>query len=125
MSDTQDPGLDPVFVNSRRESVVLLLGFTVFFIWTITVSYWLGYRDNQETIGQTIVGIPMWVFWGVALPWGGANLFTFWFCLFYMSDDPLGQALDESDESQTGRIGNAGSNEVNSEGDFESGDSRS
>ena len=36
-----------------------------------------------------VLGFPSWVFWGIALPWLAANLFTFWFCLFRMKDDPL------------------------------------
>ena len=31
--------------------------------------------------------MPRWVFWGVAVPWIGADLFTFGFCMFYMADE--------------------------------------
>ena len=92
--------LDPVFVHSRRESVVLLVGFAVFFIWSVGVSYLLGYGATDVGAGggevvRMVLGMPHWVFWGVAAPWMGANVFTFWFCLCYMADDPLGEALDE------------------------------
>ena len=85
---------DAVFENSRRETLVLLIGFAVFFAWSIGASYVLGYAPTDtpvETV-RTVIGMPHWVFWGVAVPWLGANLFTFWFCLFYMSDDPLGES---------------------------------
>lgn len=90
---------DPVYVHAQRESVVLLIAFTVFLIWVIGVSWMLGYGQENEEPLRTMLGIPHWVFWGIGVPWMGANLFTLVFCLRYMADDPLGTALDESDES--------------------------
>ena len=37
------------------------------------------------------LGVPVWVFWSIVIPWMLANIFTFWFCLFYMADDDLGE----------------------------------
>ena len=91
--DTTD--YDLVFVHSRREAIVLLIAFAAFFTWSVGVSFYLGYGLTSEEADRAVFGIPHWVFWGVAVPWMGANVFTFWFCLFYMADDPLGEALDE------------------------------
>lgn len=89
---------DPVYVHSRRESIVLLIAFAVFLAWSVGVSYFLGYNLTEEETTRTVMGIPRWVFWGVAVPWMGANLFTFGFCLFFMADDPLGEELDVAAE---------------------------
>ncbi len=90
---------DVVFLHSRRESIVLLTAFLVFFGWCLGTTFVLGYAPRApQPVDQTIptlFGIPRWVFWGVAVPWLGANVFTFWFCLFSMKDDPLGETTDE------------------------------
>jgi hypothetical protein len=86
---------DPVYLHCRRESVVLLIGFGMFFLWCLGVSYFCGYGLSTEEAARSVLGIPRWVFWGVAVPWLAADVFTFWFCLFYMAEDPLGEALDE------------------------------
>lgn len=94
MTDTRRR-YDSVFLNSRRESIVLLVGFGCFLFWSVGVSYWLGYDASSTEISRTVLGIPSWVFWGVCVPWIAANLFTFWFAWFFLADDPLGEALDE------------------------------
>jgi hypothetical protein len=79
---------DPVYVNSRREALVLLAIFAVALIYTIVVSSLLGYdRDPSEVV--TYLGIPDWVMWGVFLPWTVCALVTVWFCFYFMADDPL------------------------------------
>lgn len=95
---------DAVFIHSRREAVVLLIGFSFFLVWSVGVSYVLGYGQTEAEAERTVLGMPRWVFWGVAVPWMAANVFTFWFCLFYMKDDPLGEELDEGlAESERGQ----------------------
>lgn len=93
---------DAVFIHARRETIVLLIAFFVFLTWTISVSYSMGYGQTEAETPPTVLGIPDWAFWGVAVPWMAANVFTFWFCLFYMEDDPLGEELDEG-ATQPGR----------------------
>lgn len=97
MSAPPQRELDPVFQHAKRETIVLLVTFTLFLVWSISVSVYLGYRAPDESTFRTVFGIPDWVFWGIALPWVAANVFTFGFGLFYMADDPLGEALDEQD----------------------------
>lgn len=86
---------DSVFLHARRETIVLLIAFFVFLVWTIGVSYSMGYGQTEAETRRTVLGIPAWAFWGVVVPWLAADIFTFWFCLFYMEDDPLGEELDE------------------------------
>lgn len=87
---------DTVYLHAHRETVVLLIGFAFFLFWTITVSWQLGYDIAEADLGQTVLGVPRWVFWGVGVPWMGANVFTIWFAWFYMADDPLGEELDSN-----------------------------
>ncbi len=93
--DDQSPP-DPVFVHSKRESIELLVAFCVFLGWSVGVSYWLGYGVDDAEVTKTFWGIPRWVFWGVAAPWIGANIYTIYFCMFRMADDPLEDLSDLS-----------------------------
>lgn len=86
---------DPLYVNAKRESAVLLAAFAVILVWSISVSYWLGYDVATADISLTVWGMPRWVFWGIAVPWIASNIFTVVFCLFYMADDHLGDLADE------------------------------
>jgi hypothetical protein len=64
----RDDNLDPVFVNSRREALIILGLFAVALIYTVTYCYLCGYNRAVESI-ETYWGIPDWVFWGVFAPW--------------------------------------------------------
>jgi hypothetical protein len=74
--------------------VVLLLFFGCF-AWTIGTSYWLGYRtmamDEARNV-PLVWGMPVWVFWGVLLPWIVVDLLAVWFCFGYMQDEPTANA---------------------------------
>ena len=83
---------DRVFVNSLRETYVILAGFVVFLAWTIGVSYWLGYGETGTDTPDMVWGMPRWVFWGVFLPWLAADAFTIWFCFAFMADDDLSES---------------------------------
>jgi len=69
--------------RSRREAVVAALIWFLAGIWTISVSYWLGYTRPVRSLG----GIPNWVFWGVFLPWVVFFLIHTWYSLIYMRDE--------------------------------------
>lgn len=84
--------LDPQFLQCRREMFLVLGLFLVSLIWTISVSYVLGYQippgieaDRLPLVG----GVPTWVFWGVLVPWLVIDLVAVWFCFFYMQDEPV------------------------------------
>lgn len=94
-----DRSYDPVYLNSTRETRVLLVAFLVFLAWTIGVASWLGYGTEPQIIDSRIWGMPSWVFWSVLVPWLAATLFTFWFAWFFMRNDELGRADDELSES--------------------------
>lgn len=94
--DRDEFELDPVFANSRREAVAIFLLWFVCLLWTVPVSYMLGYgRDVTPENVPMIMGIPTWTFWGVLVPWLAADVVTTWLCFRYIKDDDLGQAEDE------------------------------
>lgn len=80
---------DPVFIHSRREALIILGIWIVALLWAVPFCYWKGYGGNSLIPADTIFGVPSWAFWGIAVPWLTANVFTVWFCLYYMHDDPL------------------------------------
>lgn len=93
---------DPVFLNSRREAIIIFASWIVAFAWTIPYCFWMGYpnvRAGDSVQVQTVLGFPSWLFWGVFAPWMAANVFTIWFCFFQMKDDPLGEEISQGDAS--------------------------
>ena len=87
------PEYDPVFLNARREAITIFFVWLAGLAWAVPFCYWNGYLDryDPETFTTTL-GVPTWLFWGIAVPWLVADLVTTWFCFFYMKDDDLGQA---------------------------------
>ncbi len=93
-----DDEWDPVFIHSRREARLIVLVWLVAMLWTVPYCYFTGFRKEGESPEVTfILGMPDWVFWGIAAPWMVANLFTVWFCFGYFVDDDLGRDPDEAD----------------------------
>ncbi len=82
-------GTDPVYQNSKRETFWILLIWAVFAFWVVGVSGWLGFGNDPNAPVKTILGFPAWVFWGIAVPWLGANVVIFYFATKVMKDDPL------------------------------------
>ncbi len=109
--DSIDPAtveLDPVFVHARREAVVILTVFGVFFLIVLATCYALGTARSADAVDRALVlGMPHWVWWGIVVPWIAANLVTAWFTLVYMRDDALEAA--ESLARQQAESGDAGS----------------
>ena len=85
---------DPVFLHARREAFVIFLAWLVALVWAVPYCYLTGYGIEGEI--PTVWGMPSWLFWGILAPWVVADLFTVWFCMFYMKNDELGHA-DEND----------------------------
>ena len=84
--------LDPVFLNSRREAIVIFAIWVLAMLWAVPYCFFNGYYLNLDPENlRTIWGIPNWVFWGIVVPWLAADIFTIWFCLFFVSEDDLGE----------------------------------
>ena len=95
-SSTARDRLDPLVLHARRETLVILAAFVVCMVWSIGCCYSLGYLAPDGGPVAKVLGMPSWVFWGVAVPWAAADLFAVWFCFFFMVDDPLGEVQDEA-----------------------------
>jgi hypothetical protein len=93
-----NPQYDPVYVNARREGVLILVAWAVCMAWTVTYSYVFGYHVDPDSLSITL-GIPTWIVWGVVAPWIAATAFSCWFALFYMVDDDLGKEAEATDET--------------------------
>lgn len=69
--------------------------------WSVPYCYYFGYLGPDETVDSSnislVMGIPSWAFWGIAAPWLAADVFTTWFCFWYMKDDDLGEAHEGLD----------------------------
>ena len=89
------PDWDPVFLHGRREAAVIFAAWVIALLWTVPYCYLAGYSPAIEGESvSTVLGIPGWVFWGIAAPWLAANGFTVWFCCRYMKDDDLGESQE-------------------------------
>lgn len=88
-SDHVDSQLDPVFIHARREAIIILAVFCVAVVWSVLWCYLMGYNHSAGEPVATILGIPSWAFWGIGFPWLVVDVFTVWFCLRVMEDDPL------------------------------------
>ena len=92
---------DPAFLDSRREAWVILLLWVAALLWAVPYCYLNGFPETfVEEEFSTVWGVPSWLFWGIAVPWLLADVFTLWFCFFYMKDGSLGEEVSvESQES--------------------------
>lgn len=93
---------DPVFVNARREAVVIILLFSTFCVWSVAACVTQGYLTRGKTLEsvETTWGMPTWVFWGIFIPWIVVDGVALWFCFFFMKNDDLGAAYEDEDLHQ-------------------------
>jgi|TARA_B100000809_G_C14791250_1_gene406745 hypothetical protein len=89
--------LDPVLVHARREAIIIMAAFVVCMAWSVPWCYMHGYGLPADEPVQTVFGVPSWIFYGVIIPWILANIFSIWFCMFYMALDPLGEDQPDGD----------------------------
>lgn len=110
MSHHTPKTIDPVYRNSKRETFWILIIWAVFAAWVLGVSAWLGYGEATDGPAQTVLGFPKWVFWGIAVPWLGANVVIISFAAMFMKDDPL-EAAPALNQQQTSTPSNPASME--------------
>ena len=68
--------------RSRREAAVAGLIWFLAALWTVGVSYWLGYNRPALSVG----GVPEWVVWGIFAPWIVFFLIHAWYSLIYVRE---------------------------------------
>ena len=99
--------LDPIFVDSVRESGWIIAMWVCCFVWTLTICLSYGYQETVDPATfKTVYGIPAWVAYGIVLPWLIADIVTIWFCVFKMKDGDLGE--NEPEPSLEGPQDNGG-----------------
>lgn len=94
---------DPVFLNTRREALIILAVWGTCLAWVIPYCALYGYQlplPGEEV--PLVWGMPAWVFWGVAAPWLVASVVSFGLCLGVFQDDDLGTAPEEVAFPETG-----------------------
>ena len=91
---------DSLFLNSLRECWVVLVVWVVCLVWTIGYCGFSGYGEPSEV--GILLGLPDWIVIGIALPWFLATVFTFWFSLFFVTEDDLGPEGDPRKDGQKG-----------------------
>ena len=88
------PTEDPLLRNARREALVVLVAFVVAMSYTVTYCALYGYERSIDEL-SFVWGFPDWVFWGIVVPWAVSLAFSVWFAFCYMSDEHLGDDVDE------------------------------
>lgn len=119
---------DPIYRHSLREAKIILSIWAACLIFTCTYCYLAGYTSHPSdpsATGVTIsewlgplekfdrdpaslttplgLGIPDWVFYGVALPWLACIAVTFWFCLAVFQHDDLSSESPDLGEGDAAR----------------------
>ena len=72
--------------SSRRETIVILVIWSVVCIWVMLSSHFLGYVDDTSDV-KILFGMPSWVTWSIALPWLVSSTISLWFALGFMKDE--------------------------------------
>ena len=62
--------------------------WAIFCLWVVGYCWGNGFLDSDEQVAL-VIGMPAWIFWGVAVPWCAATLFSIVFALFFMTDHEL------------------------------------
>lgn len=103
-NDAATAEFDPVFLHARREAVVIFGVWFVALLWSVPYCYYHGYvTEFDPATFETTLGIPSWLFYGILVPWLAADVFTLWFCFFYMEEDDLGEAHEGADVEEDRR----------------------
>ena len=84
------PPDDPVFLNSRREFLIIMGVWAVCLLWVVPYCYLFGYHTISDPADlKLVLGMPSWVVWGIAVPWLLADIVTIILCLWVIKDDDL------------------------------------
>ena len=78
--------MKPIKDTAVRESYWIVGSWCVCAVWVLFATYILPATTPQSP--RLLFGMPMWIVVGVMLPWSLATIFTIWFALGVMTDDP-------------------------------------
>lgn len=91
------PQEDPVARSARREAALAFIAWAVAMTYTVGYCYLYGYGRDVETL-RFVLWFPDWVFWGIIVPWGVCIVLSVVFAFGIMSDDSLGDDLEDGSE---------------------------
>ena len=91
----QRPDTGASYRQSKREMFVMVGLWLVMGIWVIGYGSQAAYLAESETPLRTVLGMPRWVFFGWVCPLLVANMFTLWFCLRFMKDEPMEEVSED------------------------------
>jgi hypothetical protein len=102
MPEPDKPLEDPVLRSSRREAIAVFITWLGALAYTVTYCALYGYgRPAEDLKFVTLfwgIAFPDWVFWGIIAPWSVCFLISYWFSYVFMTDEELGEELEESDD---------------------------
>jgi uncharacterized membrane protein len=87
------------FRQARRELRFQLTAWCLFALWVVGFCGYTAF-DAERSDVTTILGMPGWVFWGIAVPWIGAFVVTVYFSGWYMQDTDLVDDSETPDSTQ-------------------------
>ena len=73
------------FLHARREALHILSAWGICMVWTVGYCALFAYESGEVSL---LWGMPRWVVVGIVVPWVIATLYSLWFALFYMKEDP-------------------------------------
>ena len=91
----QKPDTGASYRQSKREMFVMVGVWVVAGLWVLGYNSQAAYAAENEVPIRTLLGMPRWVVFGWLVPLCAANIFTFWFCLRFMRDEPMEELPEE------------------------------
>lgn len=114
-----------MYLHGLREARFILGVWVCCLVWTVGYSYLFGYRSHEpdpNSAGPSVadmvgplesfnrepdsltyplgLGIPDWIFYGIAVPWCICIGLTFFYALVLFADDDLGVDVGVSHEAE-------------------------
>jgi len=93
----QSDRLDPLVRSAFREALVVSLIWLGAMVWSVGVSWWLGYGRSEAEL-RLVLGFPEWVFWGIVVPWVSCAVISWLFAVWFVRDGELGEDLEDADD---------------------------
>lgn len=94
-TNEQRPDMGASYRQSKREMFMMVGLWLVMGVWVIGYGSQAAYSAENEPHLRTVLGMPRWVFFGWVCPLLAANLFTLWFCLCFMKDEPMEEIVED------------------------------
>jgi hypothetical protein len=87
-SATERPAYDRSFLQTRREAWSAVLIWFLALCWVVPVSYVFGYQQPTSSAELSMtLGMPTWVFWGVAMAWVVSSIAGISLCVWFIEEE--------------------------------------